>query len=125
MEEKRKVLEERIKSFICETQFFRDILADLNNEKCGLTIKIGPNKGISVKVAPVIPHWVATFAASNPNTGGFYSVKFSDGKEGMVKIKTDNTFSPCWCELTEDYKDKIFLILTMLWRPYMPASSNS
>lgn len=32
MEEKRKVLEERIKSFISETQSFRDILADLNNE---------------------------------------------------------------------------------------------
>lgn len=31
MEEKRKVLEERIKSFIGETLFFRDILADLNN----------------------------------------------------------------------------------------------
>jgi hypothetical protein len=108
MEENRKLLEERIKSFISESQFFCDIMSNLNNEKCELTIKIQPSKGIVVKIRPNIPHWEVKFAASHPNTGGVYSVKFADGGKGMVNIKTDNTFSP-WCKLTDSYKDKVFL----------------
>lgn len=107
MKEKRKQLEERIKTFISESQFFEDIISDLDNEKYELTIKIRPSKRIDVKVGTNIPQWKATFAASHPNTGGVYSVTFADGGKGMINIKTDNTFVP-WCKLTDGYKDKTF-----------------
>ena len=107
MEENRKQLEERIKAFIRESQFFEDIVSDLDNGNHELTIKIRPSKRIEVKVDTNIPQWKATFVASHPNTGGVYSVKFADGGKGMINIKIDNTYAP-WCKLTEDYKDKTF-----------------
>ena len=100
----RKLYETNIMSFISESPFFVELLSDLKQEKCKLSISIHPSEGIVVKVSPDIPHWEGHFAASHPATGGVYSVTFADGAKGMVNIKPGNTCEP-WCKLTDGYKD--------------------
>lgn len=107
MEEKRKQLEETIKSIISDSPLFEKIMSELDANMYKVKIHISPKNGILVHIVMNIPKWEAKFAASHPKNGGFYTVKFEDGNHGMVNIKTDDTFEPL-CKLTDAYKDKIF-----------------
>lgn len=41
------------------------------------------------------PHYSVNFAANNPFTGTWYSVKFEDGRHGMIVQKSDGTYIAC------------------------------
>lgn len=41
------------------------------------------------------PDYSISFAANNPFTGTWYSVKFIDGRHGMIVQKQDGTYKAC------------------------------
>ena len=107
MKEKQAKLAEKIKSIITESPLFESVQSELNENMYKAVIVITPKNGVQVRVKANVPKWEASFAASHPCTGGWYTVRFEDGNHGMVNIKTDNTFDPV-CKKTDGYKDKTF-----------------
>jgi len=108
MKEATNNLSEKIKSIISDSPQIVEVVSELSKlGKCKALIEISQEGTITVKIATSVPKWMADFAASHPQNGGFYWVQFEDGKSGMVNIKTDNTFDAV-CKKTDEYKNKIF-----------------
>ena len=120
MEEKQEKLEEKIKSIITESPLFESVQSELNENMFKAVIVITSKNGVQVRVKVNVPKWEASFAASHPSTGGWYTVRFEDGNHGMVNIKTDNTLI-LYAKRQTGIKTKPFIALTMQLRRYMQA----
>lgn len=107
MKEKQVKLAEEIKSIIIESPLFESVQSELNENVYKAVIVITSKNGVQVRIKADIPDWKANFSASHPSTGGWYTVRFADGKHGMVNIKTNGTYCPI-CKMTERYKDTVF-----------------
>ncbi len=107
MEEKRKQLEETVKSIISASPQIEKLQSELKEDNLCVKVKITSKDGIRVLVEKNVPKWSATFGANSVGSGQVYVIYFEDGNHGMVLVRLNNTYTPL-CKLTKEHKSKIY-----------------